>query len=415
MSSEKSGRKCKVKNKKTAFARPVLPKSFPGVVSVAVSLSLAFSMGLGLSACGVPSHKNLRQNGESGSNTLPPVPAPGVVPIRMAQSGLNEAWNLYNSPLMMSRYYKINFEKLPVAAKLTVMPWSDTYWPSNKGGIAHRWNSMNPQNFTFVPPTLEQLKNMTMSERAQLSPAEKYDAFIGRYDYPVVKYSRERTSPYLSVWDGLCHGWAAAATLLPEPKPVVLTGANGIEIPFGASDVKGLLAFEYGEVEGDVIRGLGVRCENDDTNGGLNTPECKDVNAGAFHIVLANQIGLKNQSFIAEVSRDLEVWNHPVHSFKSVVVGTQSPSPGAARATVKEVLVETTMEYAYEVMPNWKGGVRADESKFYKYRLELNDKGDIIGGEWMSYERPDFLWAQDLAKYPGIMSKLADIVKASLQ
>ena len=36
----------------------------------------------------------------------------------------------------------------------------------------------------------------------------------------------------------------------------------------------------------------------------------------------------------------------------------------------------------------------------YKYVLELNSRDMIIGGEWISEDRPDVIWTRDL-KLPG--------------
>ena len=33
-------------------------------------------------------------------------------------------------------------------------------------------------------------------------------------------------------------------------------------------------------------------------------------------------------------------------------------------------------------------------SRVYDYKLELNSKGEIIGGDWISEGRPDFIWLQ---------------------
>lgn len=79
-------------------------------------------------------------------------------------------------------------------------------WPSQLGGIAHRWNSNNSQDFSYTFNTLAQLQNMTQDQLAQLSPAEKLDIFAGRYDYPTVQSEWQRTSPNDAQWEGLCHG-----------------------------------------------------------------------------------------------------------------------------------------------------------------------------------------------------------------
>ena len=74
-----------------------------------------------------------------------------------------------------------------------------------------------------------------------------------------------------------------------EPAPVTMTNPDGIKIPFGSADVKALLDYYYAfYTEGDTHQ-LGNRCSVPVWMGGGN---CSDVNAGAFHIVVANQIGL---------------------------------------------------------------------------------------------------------------------------
>ena len=74
-----------------------------------------------------------------------------------------------------------------------------------------------------------------------LSPAEKYDIFMGKFSYPTVKFEWARTSASHPQWYGLCHGWAPAAIVYDEPNPVTLTGPSGVKVPFGSSDVKALL------------------------------------------------------------------------------------------------------------------------------------------------------------------------------
>jgi len=221
-----------------------------------------------------------------------------------------------------------------------------------------------------------------------------------RYDYPLVFAERARTSPYAQGWEGLCHGWAAAALIFDEPKPVVMTNAHGIAIPFGSSDIKALLTYYQGQIGQSRQIVLGTRCDIDIRANpqAANSPACTDTNAGAFHIVLANQIGLMGEGFVADITRDAQVWNQPVHGFRSQIIRQQRPSRGAAFGTVKEVVVRTLMEFTVEVQPNWNPLLRtegqANNTETYDYRLELDANDVIIGGEWLSGNRPDFLWKQ---------------------
>jgi hypothetical protein len=134
----------------------------------------------------------------------------------------------------------------------------------------------------------------------------------------------------------------------------------------------------------------------------FRTKGCSDTNAGAFHLVLANIVGIQKQSFVADITRDREVWNQAVAYYTSREVrqftGDQI-SPEAAPGTVKEVEIATTFYYTTEMSPAWKAfgdGIRLDDRYHvplkYRYKLELDSDGNIIGGSWLSDSRPDFLW-----------------------
>jgi hypothetical protein len=121
---------------------------------------------------------------------------------------------------------------------------------------------------------------------------------------------------------------------------------------------------------------------------------CRDTNAGSFHITLGNRIGLQKQGFVADIDPGYQVWNQPIHAYESRMLSEQAPSAGAAPGTVKEINVDTTMYYISEVAQHESplGRNQNVAKKEYKYRLELNASGEIIGGAWISEDRPDFMW-----------------------
>jgi hypothetical protein len=335
------------------------------------------------------------------------------------KSNLFEQWNARNDPLRLNGSYVRIFSQLPLKSELRQAPWADTYWASVEGGVAYRWQTYETP-FRYAVHTREEVRAMTDEQRGKLSPAEKYDIFMGRYDFPTVVSERARTSPNDLSWEGLCHGWAAAAYLFSEPKPVVLQTGDGLKIPFGSSDVKALLTHYLGVIRPSPTRFLGTRCNIDLSNHGAPIPdECRDVNAGAFHVVLSNQIGVLGRSFVADVQRDREVWNQPVFGFESQIVSeNNSASPGASPGTVKEIVLKTTMSYVSEISASW-----SDTSSFwsdtiqretYDYRLELNSAGAIIGGEWISYNRPDFLWDMNRVTFSERFQALKNIYLSSI-
>lgn len=337
-----------------------------------------------------------------------------------AQTSSNEeAWNDDNDPMRFAADYETRLSALPTEGRSEQEPWSDFYWPSHKGGLANRWLGADGLGgFDYEPASREAALAMTQEELARLSPAEKYALFVGNYDHDLVAYERARTSPDDETWFGLCHGWAAAAINFAEPNAVTLTGPSGLRIPFGSSDIKGLLTFvQQYEREGGSVRFLGGRC-NRVVDGGAIRPDdasCRDVNAGAFHIVLTNELGKLGVPFVADTTRDREVWNYPIHRYETRVLSeTTRVSNLAAPGTVRVVFVETIVEHAAGSDATWDAlGEPVREEQRYRYNLELDEDGRVIGGEWVQAARPDFLWTQSRPTFEGYFAPLAEIYEAA--
>lgn len=264
---------------------------------------------------------------------------------------------------------------------------------------------------------------MTPELLGRLSPAEKYDILAGRFGYPLVGMERERTSSGAPYWHGLCHGWAPASLLFREPHPIVVTSVDGIRVPFGSSDVKALLTYAQQEdrtgVDGSM---LAARCDDalDDDPDAARKPECRDINAGSFHIVVANQLGLLDASFIADITRDEQIWNQPIVGFKSAIVSESDQiHPTAAPGTQHVTTVETRLRYIREIGPSWdalpwSASARQNAEKVYRYTLELGASGEILGGEWLTEDRPDFFWIQAAPALEGRWADLARLYQASV-
>lgn len=305
--------------------------------------------------------------------------------------------------------------------------WSETYWPSNKGGIAYRWSHPDPQPFRYKLHTRAELLQMNFQQLSQLSPAEMYDITMGDYNYTLTKKTLSRFTSRDLWWEGICHGWAQAATNYPEPAAVIVTNPDGIKVPFGSSDVKGLLAMHEAYNYGGKFSFTGRRCkvngkvqgEGDERDANpnppspelANTPDCKDVNAGAFHLVLTNMIGIHGRGFVADIDRFNDVWNQPVTDYQTSVVGEEAVSEfDRAQGVARKVRVSTKFTYGEELKfytPEIAAtGARNFVSKKpvtgtphqefrhkqYEYILELDATGKVIGGEWLTETRPDFLW-----------------------
>lgn len=97
---------------------------------------------------------------------------------------------------------------------------------------------------------------------------------------------------------------------LEEPLAVEARNPDGIRVPFTATDIKALIGLAYASTRlHTAMLGRGCRGAPD---GVPDVAGCLDVNAGAFHVALANLIGRQGQPFIAEIDPVAAVWNYPV-------------------------------------------------------------------------------------------------------
>lgn len=323
------------------------------------------------------------------------------------------SWNGQNNPYRMDRNFEGNFDRLPLEGELGGgRGWPSNYWPNFKGGIAHRWNSSYPNDFDYKSPSLAALKSMSQVSINQLSPAEKYDIFMGRYDYPTVKRSWAQTARHHSIWYGICHGMSPAALHYAEPTTVTLKNSDGIEITFFSSDVKALMGYYYAKVSKAGVVQIGLSCSwGFSFRGG-----CSDVNAGAFHIVMTNMLGLSNRGFIADIDRRREKWNHTAYKYKTTVVNRYSLSRRQSNGATQVVRVKTEISYAGSAEKPAHSELIGSplftsHDKKYEYNLELTSDGKIVDGEWVSADHPDYIWYHNKDTFDGYYSGINQIYK----
>ena len=353
--------------------------------------------------------------------------------VLMMSQAFAAKWDKANNPtyfnIVAGGKMKMNMSDLPMSAKLLDdrLGWSESYWPSNVGGIAFRWNSANPTPFKYKLLSKDEIKTMTESQLSELSPAELYDISQGDYKYSLTKKVLNTYSPNDLWWEGICHGWSQAAANYPEPDKTVVRNKDGINVPFGASDVKGLLAMHDAYNSKGMYARIGARCgvvgkvegeafpEDGDIKPPMaseaNRPECADVNAGAFHVVLSNMIGVYSKGFVADVDRFNDVWNQPVVGYESEIFEESSVTAAEYKSGVaKKVRVVTMMSYGDELEfytpelaaegvlgfvskdPVTGTAMQLTSVRKYEYILELDSFGNIVGGSWISETRPDMLW-----------------------
>ncbi len=321
---------------------------------------------------------------------------------------LTKGWPAVSDPALMDRNYEYRFSALPLKGFLPQdqIPWSETYWPRNKGSINIRWNAPGMPGFDYSSPSKMQVMQMTRAQLAQLSPSEKYDLAMGRYDYPLTQeVYQTRAKRDAKDWEGLCDGWTASALQLKEPKPVEIMNPDGILIPFGSSDVKGLLAYYVSQHQDLGNIQVGAYCGH--------STFCPELNAGAYHVILANQIGLKHEGFAADVESGHEIWNQPVYGYEFQVLGSaRSLFSNSSRALRIHAILHYTSELDRSLWnpvlgtPQFQSDILVSD-----YVLEMDSEGNITGGYWLSKRsHPDNFWKPTRAiEFSGYFERLNSI------
>jgi hypothetical protein len=334
-----------------------------------------------------------------------------------------EPWYLEQDPKLWSSDLVLKFDSLPKSQALTGkdIPWTTTYWPDHKSGVAHRWANNFPEDFSYVPPSLERLKKMISTERNKLSPAEKWDILHSNYDYPTVASERKRTKKDQVSWAGLCHGWGLSAISFVEPESYRMVNAEGIELVLNSTDIKALASLAVSEqaIQDSLL--LGTKCYRSgrENRTNLNTAECAGVNAGTFHLVMTNSLGVQKKPFITNVSRDEQIWNHPVYGYETEVLSEAGPSRRSSPETIREIRVETflyTVEMQDPLTPDPVQGTLNHplSSVKYVYWLELNAQGNIVGGTWETFWHPGFIWKNKnpVREFTGAFMGLEKVLKS---
>lgn len=222
-----------------------------------------------------------------------------------------------------------------------------------------------------------------------------------------------RPSRCIPTWYGLCHAWAPAALLEPEPLRAVVEGG----VVFQPADVAALLAWTYHGSLRDTVRQLGERCEappsdlDVDDDGRLVDDRCRDLNPGSLFVVLANLLGLRGTGLIVDRDVGREVWNLPVQRYRvtnGVDGALREVSAAEALALVGDPAeasfdrgatrffhVELELEYVPIVEPSGAVVYPRELVERLAFVLEADRHGILRGGEWIGASRtahPDFVW-----------------------
>lgn len=361
--------------------------------------------------------------------------------------------NLVDDPQNLIRSVQQMEDRNLMSSSLEQRPWSGDYWPVYRGILGSRYadkqfrSSAEWENFfDYIKnaPAIQIFQSEDTSQMDFLSPSEKYDAILGDTQGSLTQKMWQEGQNYkikngsVEHWMGICDGWAAASYMLPRPiNSVQVLAADGkTTIHLYPTDIKGLAAYLWAKTK-TKTRFIGGRCNTKspatDKAGHVFDPNCFDTNPGTWHMSVVNQIGISHRSFIMNADYDYEVWNQPIFaysytyfnpqtlkeisSFQSAVIPIEDfkkdkfkkyRSPDTRFIVGISMKVTYTKELAAAQRNSESPDTDIIRSANYLYDLELDNSGNIIGGEWYKNLHPDFLWT------PAIDAHISDPLEQNL-
>lgn len=341
-----------------------------------------------------------------------------------------EAWASQDNPSLFTSNLEFRFDVLPTQGEAANVPWAGSYWPTYEDNINYRWagaQSDSPSlkyqkafGGTGVEDAVSRYHGIESVSKTCRETTE-CDSFLGE---TCAKRPGKDEGRCVATWWGICHAWTPASILFPEPKnPVTRNG-----VTFQVQDLKALASLVHNSTR---TKFVSLRCNKHNSTpdgGGIRLDaygrpvdadrECRDTNAGTYHVLLANYLGMMRQSFAEDRTNSYEVWNQPLRSFKVTssrevtaeeanrLIGVAATDGGAPLSTyrfnpsaTRFVQVKAEVKYISESSP--EDGYTAPRIDWYtrtdryEYVLELDAAGKIIGGEWVGASKlnhPDFLW-----------------------
>jgi hypothetical protein len=282
---------------------------------------------------------------------------------KSSSSRLKEAMNDYNNPVFMTGAdsdLKFILDDLPDSGYAKNPIWTGSWYPYSAGGTS--------------------------------AATYKYSQAVGKWEAYNWEQGQVKKYQYSS-WSGHCNGLAAAGIMTKEPiRNVSYNGVN-----FSVDDLKALVV-ESWQGGGYII---GKRCYNGkvkrDSTGRLTDDACRDLNPGAFHVIVANFLGRFGKSVVVDSESMEAVWNYPVVNFGII------ESIDLSKSEANSFLKIGGVEYTYNIDAVYFKKIKMELNltsgrHLYEYILELDDVGEILGGEWIGDSKtyhPDFIWREE--------------------
>lgn len=345
-------------------------------------------------------------------------------------------------------------ELLSPAAKYDILLGDDTFDLTSKViTYVNDWAKFENQNTLNLDYQKEQLVQAIKDELIKNGEFQDEDKALEEANNIYIEkkdnYVLKKEDQYVPIWEGICNGWAPAATVVPRPNRYVdFELENGRTLRFFPEDIKALISYAWSNSEIQNWKTFNPSPDNKDIGGvyfegnackkdnpkrdewernydeDLNY-KCTGVHPAIWHLSLINIIGKQKRSFIVDVDIVSKKNNHPISDYKieyfnpytgdytnfnnAIVDLSEKDQFKSFRnpQTKKLIGVKLSVQYIHYDSPKRDLYNSAEKDKTFTremlYDLELDNEGVIIGGQWRTTEvgkplfranrnQPDFFW-----------------------
>lgn len=330
---------------------------------------------------------------------------------------------------------------LPAKGESRRKPFPSSWWPMRNDGIAYAWIAPQPSpaakyDALAWPERIRDVELRLAQIDARGAPVNLEEPSQIFHVGPTAEWELRHHGRYGLIdpdsWWGHCNGWASYTLNEDEPlRPVVVRydrDQNQVT-ECALAEEPGCVRFELGDINAlgaevywsDAALVLGRRCMTHlddlafDPSGRFERVECRDGNAGTFHVVIANMLGNHERPVVLDLNPKEEVWNYPAYKYEITRNAPISVAEALLEIGAPEdrehrwifnpdaatlVRVEAELSLVEDAVPptTWPTGFELERFTSvitYDYILELDASGAIIGGEWVGRSKtshPDFLW-----------------------
>lgn len=333
-----------------------------------------------------------------------------------------QKWGNYKENAFLSNLFLVGEDALNMAEQMVSNGWFDDI---NDAFL----NAFQLRGSLAVEEALRLVKEEKYASIEAAMPEAIENALEQSKNYVLKKKNN-----LIAWWEGICHGWATAATRVMRPRKFVdFKLPDGRKLRFYPTDIKALVSLLWANslvqdnkevVDGQDVGGgvlyEGLRCNlknaKTDIWGRLydseadpfakkRDPRCVGVHPAKWHLGLVNLIGKQGRSFVADRKVNEAVDNHPVFAYKmkyynpntgrryrrlnrNIVPIDEQDQFKRFRHPYSKYIVGVELEFKYVawVRPNRylndHEGVDSITKKKVYYDLELGPNMEIVGGQW---------------------------------